>query len=171
MFCMRHVRYSTESSGDQDDVATWWRLFGVEAYMLDIFVLIDPRWDGVNLVVSAAVEPAGLNHIVVALEYLFTFQTYVSTRWCGIGPSSRLYMRSVSCGLTPLVLACEADGVDMTYLHGHTKASGDIRRFIAIAAIGSFPAERFCGNFLKMIAFSCVRWRCAELCMTSYSTS
>lgn len=150
LFIVRNVRYVDEFSGSIDDIASYWRLMGVEANMIDVVVDIDPIWDGVSLCVNSNVlrQPDGCAQLKVCLDYILRFFNFVDTRWGGVGEPSRCFMRSKSVGLSKLWEMCSEDSTDMSHLHGYAQATPPVLKFLAVAAVGSYPGESFLSEML-----------------------
>ena len=98
-----------------------------------------------NLVVNAHVKHLdnGLDLVHSCIGFLIRFQSFSATRWCGIGPSMRLFLRARAVGLEMLVQICRDRGVSLFDLKGHDSLTPAALRTMCVAAIGSRPAESF----------------------------
>jgi hypothetical protein len=144
-FVLRYAQFSDEPSGPPEEIASWWRMLGVEESMVEELVLVDPRWDGANLLVSGALrhDVNSISLISACARYMLQFENFVSARWCGVGNSMRLYMRSRSVGLQGLIGICKEEHVSQYHLAGHEQLVPCILGFMAVAAVGAYPAESF----------------------------
>ena len=72
------------------------------------------------------------------------------TRWCGVGPSARLFMRSLAVGVDDIWTDCRDDpDVGMYLLSGFKDADFNVRRYMAVAAVGSYPSESLLAALLE----------------------
>jgi len=145
-FVQRHVKFEDRPSGSPEEIMIWWRMLGVEDAMIeDVFLKVDPRWDGNNLLVSGALghseDSFGL--IVSCLQYLLEFQNFIDTRWCGIGIAMRKYLRSRYIGLTAILEICKKEQVNQYHLGGHEQLVPSVLVFMAVAAVGAYVGESY----------------------------
>ena len=88
--------------------------------------------------------------VVSLVHYALQWTKFSQTRWCACGVSSRRFLRSLSVGMDGLYTLCEADAqVSMYYLTGFTFATFQVRRFLAVAAVASYPSEAVLLEILK----------------------
>ena len=144
-FVLRHVEFCEEPSGSPEEIAIFWRMLGVEEPFIDEFVLLDPRWKGNSLLISARLESDAdsLCRTARLLMYVLHFEDYVSTRWCGVGNAMRLYLRARAMGLSGLVAFCKERKVCQFHLAGYEQLVPSVAGFMAVAALGAYPAEAF----------------------------
>lgn len=105
----------------------------------------DPFFDGARLHVNQrmAEHPDGWGRIKVCVLFCLRWLDWSDTRWLRSGRSSRYYLRSILVGLDAFVKIVLGDQrYSHLYLAGHaTKSIYAIRRFFAVAAVASLPAE------------------------------
>jgi hypothetical protein len=144
-FVGKHLKFCTDRSGTDEEIHSWWAFLGVEATFTPVLVHMDLRWDGVNLCVSNRVSQTSNyhDHVRACVEYLFRLENFVETRFCGVGSSCRLYMRSRAVGVTAVIGMCKDVNVDMTFLSGHAQCTPEVLRFMAVACGSAYPSESF----------------------------
>ena len=73
----------------------------------------------------------------------FRWVDWSDTRWLKAGRASRFFLRSVACGLDPVVQSVLCDGTATNYhLNGVLRADFSVRRFFLVAAFAAVPVER-----------------------------
>ena len=91
-----------------------------------------------------------LEKISALVHYGLQWQKFSQTRWCACGPSSRRFLLGLSVGMEGLYALCEADpNVSMYHLTGFTFADFQVRKFLVVSAVASYPSEAVLLEILK----------------------
>lgn len=79
--------------------------------MVDELVRADPRWDGQRLLVHSSIESEPWACCLTSglVLHLMRWRDFSETRWCGCGPSGRLFIASLDGGMDGLHQICRAD--------------------------------------------------------------
>ena len=82
--------------------------------------------------------------------YCMRWRRFSDTRWCGIGVAARGLLKSLSIGLESLVANTRADKrVSDYFLHGFSRLSQTVKRYVATAAAATRPGEAFLLEVLR----------------------
>jgi hypothetical protein len=132
----------------EDFTRKWWSFMGVCVSWLDLFAEVRPYSQGGFLHVNPALlreEPVNsVSKVKDCFVYLMRWRRFVPTRWCGSGPSCRALASSEYMGLHGLVTLTRQDkSVTDFYLHGHSKLTTPVWRYMVATVGGSRPSEAF----------------------------
>jgi hypothetical protein len=142
-FLIRHMVFETERE-HLAEKELFWRIMGVDVDFFDLVMEVDPFWDGAHLRVRAelASDTKCWEKVSACVMYLLKWSKFSETRWCAVGKSARLILRSISIGLDGLVKMVLDDPVVSNYhLNGFSRSDFFARRYLAVAAFSCFPAE------------------------------
>lgn len=129
---------------DTELVLRFWRALGVDGDWLDILGYLNPWWDGNRLLISEAAkdDPDLIGKVSDLILYLWRWRKFVETRWVTIGPSCRALVASLCVGLEEVVAITLADKSTTNFnLHGFSRLTSDVKKYICIATIAAFPAD------------------------------
>lgn len=103
-----------EDSGvGADFIRRFWRALEVPDSMLDLFVVVDPRWDagGKRLLVSPALErdPEAWDKVALVILVCRRWVGWSETRCARFGRAGRFFLRSLATGIDEAVAQCFAD--------------------------------------------------------------
>ena len=152
-FIMSCVAYDRPPPTNTDEIEHLWSFLEVDDTALELFVLVNPYWDGKVLHVSAALlsgdDPIGA--VTTLVRYCLRFVDFSETRWTKVGEAGRLYLRSLLVGIDGLVkLTEENDAVCRWHLAGYFKRSSKpVRVYLAVAAVASRPSESMLLDLMK----------------------
>ena len=125
-------------------VETLWRTFGVGESVLALFVEVGAIWTGSFLLVLSTLrgDPELCEKVSTCVAYCLRLVNFSLTRWVKGGRCGRFFIRSLLLGGEGLwKIACDDEAVMEYHLHLFAKASPKARKFLAILALSSFPAE------------------------------
>lgn len=135
----------TDKTSDVEALRCFWEFLDVPKTVLDVFIMVDPYFDGTRLHVNKnmASHPQGWRHVKMCVLLCLRWLDWSDTRWLRSGRSARYYMRSILVGLDALVSVCLADPrCSHLHLSRHaSKSTFTVRRFFAVAAVASLPPE------------------------------
>ena len=141
-----------------------WTALGVDPDLVELLACkLRLQWEGgkVEIAESCADLPDLLETLSTALLGLWQFQQFSASRWVTIGASCRNLVAAWLSGFDSLVAATRADPKASDFhIHGYTKLTPDLRKFVAIAAFSSYTSEAV---LAELIADSRVARRVAEL--------
>lgn len=142
-FVAEHLVFREDDSSEFER-REFWHFFQIpDAFFFNEFVTLNPYWDGTRLHVSNEFELDDniVFRVVCIVKFSIHFTTWSITRWVGAGPSSRKWLLSQVCGLDGLVDYCRLQGVDQSYMGGHSRATPLVRRFLVVVAVLTYPME------------------------------
>ena len=144
-FIVTYVVFDGAVPVDPMQVENMWAFLDVEQKLLDLFIKVDPRWDGKMLHVrSDLLEDSNpIDCVTTVIQYCLRFVDFSETRWCKVGESGRLFTRASLVGLDQLVKLTEKnDAVCCWHLRGYTtKGSDSVRLYLAVASLAARPTE------------------------------
>ena len=144
-FIATHVVFDRPEPLDSEELAQLWTALDIEPKFIDLFIKVNPKWDGKSLKVSEALlhhsDPIGAVRAVVL--YCLRFCDYSDTRWCGVGRCGRFYIRALLVGLDRMVeMALDNDAVVKWHLGGYKKRSTrDVRVYLGVVSLSARPSE------------------------------
>ena len=96
----RNVDFRPEKT-DAAEAGELWRFFDVPDTFIDLFVEVDPWWDGRTVWVNPELAQHSLffEKVSVVLAYCFSWVNWSDTRWVKCGRSARKYLRSEAAGI------------------------------------------------------------------------
>ena len=84
------------------------------------------------------------------LLFLWRLQKFSDSRWCTVGKACRTMVLAFATGLDSLAKFVLADKQAPKYhLNGFSKLSARSRRFIAVAALASYPSDSLLAELLE----------------------
>ena len=125
-FIVSSVAYDRAPPEDPAEIEHLWAFLEVDPNSLELFVAVNPYWDGKVLHVSAALlsGPDPIGAVTTVLRYCLAWVDFSETRWTKVGLAGRLYIRSLLVGIDGLVkLTEENDAVCRWHLAGYFKRS------------------------------------------------
>ena len=142
-FLMQAVAF-TRKTDDIDQVRLFWEFLDVPPRIRGLMVMVDPIFENGRLHVNQALEglPNALRRVKVCVLHCCRWLDWSDTRWLRSGRCARYFLRSALVGVDYLVDLCLADTTCSHYfLKCFDKATFSVRRFFAVAAVASLPAE------------------------------
>ena len=114
------------------DVAAFWTCFEVKEKFLDLFVEVDPVWDGENVLVnpSLANDPKMYAKVSVVIAYGYRWYNWSNTRWCKCGKCARFKTRSQFCGIDAAVDILFDVGRERYHINGYRLLNQEIMVFL-----------------------------------------
>ena len=145
-FVFVHAHYTNERTGPVADREVFWRALQIAPHLIDDFVEADLCWDGRRLHCNVELQryEDSLDRLADLVLYVLQWQSCSLTRWIKVGPSARMYLRSLVCGVAGLVELCRLDDhTSMYHLNGFFKAKGEDIRYLAAVALCTYPCETY----------------------------
>ena len=143
-FLKSYVAADSVSPPSKAELEWFWTFLDVDHIMLELFVSVNPRWDGERLRVRPSVlhDDSWVEKVSACIKYCLRWTDLSETRWGGIGPCSRMFCRSLIVGVEQLVKQAQAnDAVMNWHLNGFNRASLEVRQYLCIAAGCARPSE------------------------------
>jgi hypothetical protein len=134
-----HGRTSSDS-----DILAFWLALDVGPDMCETLVSLDLNWDGDHLCVHDSWErhPKVFEDVAGCLLYLLRWLSFSETRWAKVGRSGRWFIRALAAGIEPLLQIClEDENISHYNMGGFTRATVDVREFLAVASFSALSAE------------------------------
>ena len=146
-FVAGHVVFDRPPPDNIDDIERLWISLDVEPIILGLVVQVNPYWDVQRLRVSASLadEPGAIKKVTTVIRYMMHWVDFSETRWCKVGQSGCLYLRSLLIGIDRIETIASANGaITKWHLSGYAKkASVSARTYFAVAACAARPSESF----------------------------
>ena len=94
-----------------EDVEFLWILLGVDVTDVDLFVRVNPIWDGEKLRVSQALSDDldAIEAITTCITNCMKWVDFSETRWTKVGESGRCFLHSLCIGIDPIVKLAEGN--------------------------------------------------------------
>ena len=150
-FLMRHVRFR-DGDTPLHLAAQFWLTLAVKNDYMDLFIKVDPFWDGENLHVngSMAGDPDCFALLSTIVGYSFKWVNWSDTRWVKMAKSARLFMRSLAIGIEGAVAMSMADSrASNDKLASWPRNTPIVRKYLAVAATSAGPLEAVLFQLLK----------------------
>lgn len=151
IFLVHSVKFVVRQNSPED-IRAFWQLLEVSESLLDLFVELDPFWNGSQLEVSSQAEgdPKCMEKLSTLTIYCFRWLQWSTSRWCRAGRAGRFFLRSLAAGDDGVVKECLRDHECSNYLlNGYKRSSVEIRRMLAIVSFSSRCAEPLLLDLLK----------------------
>ena len=118
---------------DVTDVAEFWTCFDVKAKFLDLFVEVDPVWDGSQLLVNPGLanDSKFYSKVSVVVAYAYRWYNWSDTRWCKCGRCARFFIRSKFCAIDASVDILYDVTTERHHIGGYRKLTKEIAFFFA----------------------------------------
>ena len=93
------------------DLEWCWIFLDIDRSMIDLFVKVNPRWGRRRLRVRASLQQDSnwMAQVTTCIKYCLQWQDFSETRWAGIGPCSRKFVRSLVVGVEQPVKQAQAN--------------------------------------------------------------
>lgn len=146
------TRIAFDSWDDMDDIQEFWVMLGLEPQWVQVLVSLQLRFhDGCLRVAPAWQDDPKLCEVVsTCLLHVFRFKSFTESRWVSMGPVCRTLCASLALGLESLVEHVLGQPKTSEYfLGGFRRMRPDIRKFIAVAAVSSYPSDSFLAQLLE----------------------
>lgn len=146
VFLQRHLAFADQPHCEEDQASQFWQYVGVAPHWIELFVEVNPRWEGGKLWANPHLQadPECWDKVSVLVMYLLKWKKFSETRWATVGSSCRAFLGSLLVGLDELVAIARADStVSDFHLHGYTKCNKAVRRYVGVAAGAAYPVEAF----------------------------
>ena len=144
-FVVGFVSYDRDDPEDLPELEQFWSFLDVEPSMLGLVVNVNPLWDGRRLRVSSALAdaPDGVQRVTTVIHYMMRWVDFSETRWCKVGQSGRLYLRSLLIGIDQIVrITVRNDAISKWHLGGYQRRSTtEVRTYLCVAACAGRPSE------------------------------
>ena len=87
-FLKSHVSADSVSPPSKAELEWFWTFLDVDHIMLELFVSVNPRWDGERLRVRPSVlhDDSWVEKVSACIKYCLRWTDLSETRWGGIGP-------------------------------------------------------------------------------------
>ena len=131
VFLQRHPAFADQPHCEEDQASQFWQYMGVAPHWIELFVEVNPRWEGGKLWANPHLQadPECWDKVSVLVMYLLKWKKFSETRWATVGSSCRAFLGSLLVGLDELVAIARADStVSDFHLHGYTKCNKAVRR-------------------------------------------
>jgi hypothetical protein len=143
-FITGNVIFDRPTPTNLEDVEFFWIFLGVDVAHVELFVRVNPIWDGEKLSVSQALfaDLDAIEIITACIKYCMKWVDFSETRWTKVGESGRCFLRSLCVGIEPIVKLAEGNSAVINWhLNGFKKATSDVRLYLALAAAAARPSE------------------------------
>ena len=129
-----------------------WQALGVEEKWVENLLEVGLYWSDGTLHVRPELraDPKCWEKLSGVWAYCMKWRKFSTGRWHGVGGSCRLLLRALTVGLEGLVAYTREDPlVGDYYLHGFDRFGQAERRYMVLAALCSWPAEKFISAVLQ----------------------
>ena len=145
-FMRQHLAFEDRNIPAEEKQAFWMCLDVLEA-LVALYVLADPLWDSERklLIVDSSfkLRPQWWNDLKTVILSGRQVRRWSNTRWAGCSRASRIYMRSSFLGIEGAVNMVFNDRNTSSFLlKGYREMGPIVNNFIALAALGTRPAEK-----------------------------
>ena len=144
-FILNRVVFDRPDPTNPDEVEHLWALLDVDPSHLQLFVQVNPVWDGKMLHVSSSLLASqdAISAVTTVVRYCCKWIDFSETRWVKVGQSGRLYLRSELVGIDGLVKLTEQnDAICKWHLNGYrTHGKPSVRLYLATSALAARPSE------------------------------
>ena len=144
-FIMTSVLFDRPDPTNESEVEHLWALLDVDPSHLELFVQVNPVWDGKVLHVSSSLltSPDAIGAVTTVVRYCLKWIDFSETRWAKVGQAGRLYLRSLLVGVDGVVrLTVQNDAICKWHLAGYQKkGTPAVRLYLATAALAGRPSE------------------------------
>jgi len=140
----RHLKFVHGRTSSDSDILAFWLALDVGPDMCETLVSLDLNWDGDHLCVHDSWErhPKVFEDVAGCLLYLLRWLSFSETRWAKVGRSGRWFIRALAAGIEPLLQIClEDENISHYNMGGFTRATVDVREFLAVASFSALSAE------------------------------
>ena len=129
---------------DIDDVIEFWTSMSIDNGIFDLFLEVNPRWNGVVLFVNGDLKTHAecWQTVSACIFYCLRWFLWSLTRWCRVGLCARMYLRSVTVGVDRIYQLCVDAHLSMWDLHMYSHATTEVGRLFAVAAFSTWAAEK-----------------------------
>ena len=130
-----------------------WTSLGVEHEAANILATeLRLQWKGGNLEVSETA--AQITNIVGQVSFVllsvWRFKAFSDSRWVSVGCSCRALATSLLTGIDSFVASIRANPATSDFdIHGFDRLSEDVRHFVALAAMVSYPSDALLSELLE----------------------
>ena len=135
------------------NTALFWTLLDVAPTDLDVFLKVNPMFDGQRLHVSGSLigDPECVHIVTAIIHYCLKWCDFSDTRWTKCGLCARLWLRSLMVGTDALVdLTMKNDAVSKWHLNGYMKkCSAPVRKYLAVCAAAGRPSKNMLLELLE----------------------
>ena len=148
---LRAVCFTSEPASAH--MGLFWTCLGVEAFWVEELCQLQLRFYGDRLLLHSEVQQLDdwVDRVTACLMHLWKFVDFSSSRYKGIGDTSRAFCRGLASGLDSLVkFALSNPKNSKYYLGGWTRMSSPcVRKFVVVAALCSYVPDSFLGDALE----------------------
>ena len=151
LFLQRYVRFRAADT-PLHLAAQLWLSLAVRSDLMELFIKVDPFWDGAFLYVNQSMaddtDCFALLHTI--LGHCFKWVDWSDTRWVRMAKSARLFMRSLAVGISGVVELNRADSRSTNETLAYwPRNTAIVRKYMAVAATCAGPAEAVQFQILK----------------------
>ena len=143
-FVVRYVVFDRPSLVRVDDTEVLWTFLDVEPSHLELFLRVNPTWDGEHLRVSAALQGQddAISAVECCIKYCMRWAVFSETRWAKVGLCGRYFLRSLFVGIDHIAkLTMDNDKVSNWHLNGFKKGTAPTRLYLGVAAASGRASE------------------------------
>ena len=126
------------------EVEFFWTFLDIDVALVELFVRVNPIWDGEKLRVSAALsdDQDAIAAITTCIKDCMRWTDFSETRWTRVGQSGSFFLRSLCIGIDKIAkLASDTDALSNWHLNGFKRATSEVRLYLALAAAAARPSE------------------------------
>ena len=153
-FIISCVAYDRPDPIEPGEIEHLWTLLDVDPTHIELFLRVNPSWDGSILHVSSSLLGTDdhIRAITTVVRYCMRWSDFSETRWTKVGEVGRLYLRSLLVGVDGLVKMAEAnDAISKWHLNGYSKRSSpSVRLYLCAAAAAAAGRPTSCMLFELM---------------------
>ena len=108
-FIAGYVVFDRPDPANEEDVEGMWVFLDVNPADLELFLKVDPHWDGRKLHVrrSLLADRHATDSVSTLIKYCLSWLDFSDTRWCKVGKCGRLFLRSLMIGVDKIVKLAE----------------------------------------------------------------
>ena len=100
-FIAGFVVFDRPDSDNDEELEGMWAFLDVKPADLNLFVKVDPHWDGRRLHVRRSLleDRNAIDSVSTLIKYCLSWVDFSDTRWCKVGECGRLFVRSLMIGV------------------------------------------------------------------------
>ncbi len=141
-FIAGYVAFDRPTPTNLQDVELLWAFLDIDVALVEIFVRVNPIWDGEKLRMSAALsdDQDAIAAITTCIKYCMRWVDFSETRWTKVGQSGRFFLRSLCIGIDTIAkLASDNAAVSNWHLNGFKMATSEVRLYLTLVAAVASP--------------------------------
>ena len=128
-----------------EDIEFLWSFLDVPPLLMEVFIRVNPKWDGQRLHVLSSLEsaPDAIESITVCIKHCMKWCDFSETRWTKVGECGRMFLKALLVGVDRIAaIACKNSAISKWHLNGFVKkATSSVRLYLGVSALAGRPSE------------------------------